>query len=419
MFTQPSPVRRADALRIYYVLEGVSSLLFHLIFPIYVVYFATNVGLDPFQIVLVGSVFEASIFLFEIPTGIVADVYSRRLSIIIGFTLVGIGFLIEGLLPAFGWVFLAEIIMGVGITFTSGAVQAWITDEIGMEQANRAFVRAAQIRTLAGMLGIVCGVMLASSRLDLPFLAAGVLALGLALLLVMLMPETGFQRTPQAERNTWATLTHTFRDGIRHVRLHPVLIPILVIGFLFAFHTEGFDQLWQNHILEGFSLPGFGTLDPLVWFGVMTLGANLLVLVLNEGVQRWVRLAYHAAHALRLIYAVMAAGILVFALAQDFALAVAAYWLVMSVRGVSQPITEAWINQHAEPGIRATLFSINGQIGAVGEVIGGPPVGWIGKIVSLRAAIAVCGMVLMFTLPLFAPALRRAPDASLAEEHAV
>jgi DHA3 family tetracycline resistance protein-like MFS transporter len=52
-------------------------------------------------LVLVGTVLEPSVFIFEIPTGIVADVYSRRLSIIIGQVLIGLGFMVEGLFPVF------------------------------------------------------------------------------------------------------------------------------------------------------------------------------------------------------------------------------------------------------------------------------------------------------------------------------
>ena len=56
---------------------------------------ATVVGLSPLQMVLVGTILEISAFVFEIPTGIVADLYSRRVSVIIGFALVGIGFSVQ------------------------------------------------------------------------------------------------------------------------------------------------------------------------------------------------------------------------------------------------------------------------------------------------------------------------------------
>jgi hypothetical protein len=72
----------------------------------------------------VGTTLEGCIFLFEVPTGVVADVYSRRLSIIIGFFLIGAGFIVEGSFPVFGAVLLSQVFWGIGYTFTSGATES-------------------------------------------------------------------------------------------------------------------------------------------------------------------------------------------------------------------------------------------------------------------------------------------------------
>ena len=78
------------------------------------VYYVKDVGLSPLQMVLVGTTLEVACFLFEVPTGIVADLYSRRLSIIIGFTLIGAGFLLQGLVPAFIAILAAQVLWGIG-----------------------------------------------------------------------------------------------------------------------------------------------------------------------------------------------------------------------------------------------------------------------------------------------------------------
>src|SRR5262249_61778661 len=85
-----------DAFLVYLILEGASALILQLVQTIYIVFYTVSGGLDPFQVVLMGTLFESTIFLFEIPTGVVADVYSRRLSIIIGYVMLGVGFLIHG-----------------------------------------------------------------------------------------------------------------------------------------------------------------------------------------------------------------------------------------------------------------------------------------------------------------------------------
>lgn len=138
----------------YLLLRGSSDFLFTLIFTLNLVYQATVVGLSPMQLVLVGTLLETICFLFEMPTGIVADVYSRRLSILIGLFLVGAGFTIEGTLAEFWAVLLCQVFWGIGATFLSGAVEAWITDEVGDHRVGSVFLRGTQVGMIGTMLGI-------------------------------------------------------------------------------------------------------------------------------------------------------------------------------------------------------------------------------------------------------------------------
>ena len=103
-------------------MEGGISFLFAMAFFITSIYRIQTVHLDPLQLVLVGTVLEATCFLFEVPTGVVADTFSRRMSVLIGLFLLGGGFLIEGSLPLFWAVLLAQVVMGIGYTFISGAL---------------------------------------------------------------------------------------------------------------------------------------------------------------------------------------------------------------------------------------------------------------------------------------------------------
>jgi DHA3 family tetracycline resistance protein-like MFS transporter len=75
-----------SAYKVYLILQGATALFFSMVFTVNLVYQATVVHLDPLQLVLVGTLLESVVFICEVPTGVVADVYSRRLSIIIGTT---------------------------------------------------------------------------------------------------------------------------------------------------------------------------------------------------------------------------------------------------------------------------------------------------------------------------------------------
>jgi DHA3 family tetracycline resistance protein-like MFS transporter len=146
---------KSNPLRLYLTFSFVTSALYSLIFTVNLLYYILIAKLDPLQLVLVGTALEASVFLFEVPTGVLADSYSRRLSVIIGVFLIGVAFLINGIWPIFWVIVLAQVVWGLGHTFTSGAQQAWISDEIGEENSGSAFIQSARWDQWGGVTGII------------------------------------------------------------------------------------------------------------------------------------------------------------------------------------------------------------------------------------------------------------------------
>ncbi len=403
-------IRRAW--RVWLLWSGGQALLSSLAFTAIMIYRITEVGLSPLELVLVGTVMELVVFLFEIPTGVVADVHSRRLSMLIGAVLMGLAFMLEGLVPAFGALLLAQAIWGLGYTFTSGASQAWISDEIGEEAASRAFLRGAQAGTVAGLLGILGSILLASIRINLPIVLAGVLMLALATLLALVMPERNFTPRAREERDNWSAMRATLRAGLDLLRQRPVLRIVLLVELIAGLYSEGFERLWQKHILETFTLPNLGglQLQPVAWYGLYELVASVGVIGLTELLGRRVRLTRQGpvVRALLLLNLAIVAGIMVFSLTDNLALAALALLCLTATRAAATPVSNAWLNQSAEPEIRATLFSLHGQVNSIGQVAGGPPAGLIGQR-SLRAALLASGLVQTCSLPLLGLALRRAP----------
>ena len=104
----------------------------------------------------------------------------------------GIGFVATGLANGVGLVLVAAAFMGFAWTFKSGAEEAWITDEVGVERSGRSFHGGAQAARVGGLLGIAAAVGLALVDLRLPIVAGGVVMVALAAALALVMPETGF-----------------------------------------------------------------------------------------------------------------------------------------------------------------------------------------------------------------------------------
>lgn len=406
--------KKRDAYAVFLGMQGAVSLFFALIFTVNLVYQVTVVHLNPLQLVLVGTLLEGTIFLFEIPTGVVADVYSRRLSIITGYLLIGLGFVVEGSIARFEAVLLSQVLWGLGYTFTSGATQAWIADEVGEVRAGQAFLRGSQVGSLGGLIGIPLSAALANLHIRLPIVLGGGLFLLLGIALAVSMTENGFAPTPASERESWRTMIRTFREGLRLVRGRAVLMAFVGLSIFYGLYSEALDRLWAAHLLENFTLPGIGGLKSVTWFGIIGMAGMLLSVLSTEIARRRLDTA-NSRQVVRALFALsggMVIAIFAFGLAGRFGIALATYLIFGMLRNTSGPLFTAWINPHIDSNVRATVFSMTSQVDAISQVAGGPVLGFIGKQFSIRAAIIAAGVVLSPVLLLYARVLRREPDVT-------
>jgi DHA3 family tetracycline resistance protein-like MFS transporter len=411
---------KLSAYTVYLLHSGAKALFLSTIFTVDLVYQVQIAHLNPLQLVLLGTFLEAVYFLSQVPTGIFADVFSRRVSVIVGTVLIGAGFVLEGSIPRFGFILLAQVIWGVGAAFTDGAEEAWITAELGEDIIGHVFVRKTQAGLLGGLLGAGISVGLASIRLNLPIVSGGGALIMLAVFLLLFMPEHSFRPVSKEERPSWREMGTTLRTGLRLVRLRWVLLIILFVELFYGLSSEGIDRLSTAHFLNDFMLPSLGQLKPVVWFAIFEIVGTLFSLAANEIVKRrvdtknerivvWVLFAMNALNVV---------SVLIFALAGNFYLAVAGFLAYGAFRSAGEPILTTWITRNTEPGVRATVFSFVGQMNAIGQVVGGPPVGYIGTVFSLRAALVAVSIILSPVLLLFVYAPRKVKRKPITVEEA-
>jgi DHA3 family tetracycline resistance protein-like MFS transporter len=391
----PPPVQTLKKPTIVYLLIiGASKLIGSLFATVQMVYFASDVTPDPLRLVLIWTVFQISVLLFEVPTGVVADVYSRRLSVILGFLVMGVGSLIVGGFANYFWVLLGMVVLGVADSFLSGALDAWLADEIGPDRVGAVYLRGSQIAQIAILAGIPIGTALGTITLNLPIILSGALYLLLGLALIGIMPEEGFQPIPAEARESWRTLFQTFRDGVQLVRGRSVLITILVISAVAGISTTGFEGLWTAHMLERIAFPAIGNLEPVVWFGVINATVSILSLLGMEFFRRRVDVSSQTAivRMLTITSGITAFCMTVFGVIGNFWLAAGVYSLSYALRIASSPISTAWINQNVDSKVRATVLSMDNQVNYLGRMTGGPIVGAIGSAFSLPVALITTGL---------------------------
>src|SRR5918999_4863838 len=120
-------------IRTYLVITALFALSASLIWGINTL-FLLEAGLDIFEVFVANAAFTAAMALFEVPTGVVADTRGRRVSFLLSESTLAVGTLayvgvaaINGGLLLFC---LAGVILGLGYTFYSGAVEAWLVDAL-------------------------------------------------------------------------------------------------------------------------------------------------------------------------------------------------------------------------------------------------------------------------------------------------
>jgi DHA3 family tetracycline resistance protein-like MFS transporter len=418
-------------LTVYLALEAALSLFMAIRGTMSGVYRVNAAHLNPLQLTLVGTALEGSIFLLQLPTGALADTFSRRWSVIIGVFLTGAGFVLEGSFTLFGTILLAQVLWGVGYCFISGAEEAWITGEIGVESANRMFLRASQVGMVAEIVGVGVSVALASVRLSLPILVGGALTLALGLALIPLMPESRLATEANADAppaslgKRLSEVGRTARAGLSLTRARPALLLILGVTLFQGMASEGFDRLGEAHFLLNIGLPPLGPFMPIAWFGVISVTIILAGLGATEIARRRVNTSSHqsVSRALLGLVAALTLCMAYFGLAPGFAIAVIAYVAANVIRRVIGPLATAWINQHANDRSRATILSLEGQSDALGQIVGGPVVGAIGLAVSIPAALLASAAALLPALAIYLRAVatreQAAPAVGTGEEEAL
>ncbi|MEF3307863.1 MFS transporter [Paenibacillus sp. GYB004] len=408
------------ASQVYILMEFVSSLANTIMFTTYALYYITTLGLNPFELLLVGMVLELTVLIFEGITGVVADTYSRRLSVIAGMFALGVGFALQGVIPwldalglavpAIAWLLFSQVVSGVGYTFISGANKAWITDEIGEERVGRLFLRANRLSLVATLIGIPVSVGLSVAGTHLPYLTGGLLYIGLGLFLILRMKETGFVR-PEREgpASPLREMTSTWIAGAKAVRGQPILLMMVAVTVFGGAASEGYDRLWEAHLITGIGFPASPSMPMAVWFGIISaLIAFLSLFVvrfaekrLDVSNKRVVLVGMLVLTGLRIV------AIASFALAPNFAWALGSLLAVGIIGTLSGPIYDTWLSLNIESKVRATVLSMLGQADALGQTGGGPLVGWVGHRFTVRASLLVAAALLSPILVVFTRALRK------------
>jgi MFS transporter, DHA3 family, tetracycline resistance protein len=407
---------RVSASRVYLLIGAWGGFAWSLIAIAYALYYITVAHLDPLQLVLVGTALETSYFISEVPTGVLADTFSRRLSIIAGTGIIGIAWMGQALMPVFIAIAAFEILRGLGEAFTHGATEAWVAGEVGDDALDALFLRETQLTQVVGFVGLPIGVLLATIDLRIPIVVGGALGLALAILLIFVMPERHHPRRDAT--TTWRATVNTARRGLSAVRTSALLVALLGAEFFWGAASEASDRLSDAHLLIDLHFPPLG-ITPVVAFAMLSLAGTIVVIITAQVTRRAVRrfderVVSRSLVALQLL---RIAGRAAFALAPTWLFALVPYLFESVIRGSFYPLFNAWLIRRTDEGVRATVLSTTSVANALGQVGGGPISGAIGNLYGIPAALLSSAALLFPGALFFARATRLRAGATRAPQN--
>jgi MFS family permease len=386
--------------RTYYAIAGVYTLSASLIWGVNTM-FLLGAGLSLMQAFLANAIFTGSMALFEVPTGMVADTRGRRASFLLSVSLLIVGTLAYVAVGQFGGgmtgIVMASIVLGLGYTFYSGAVEAWLVDALRAtgydDPVDRVLARGSAVSSIAMLVGSVAGGFLGSIHLSVPYLARSVLLLLAFAIGYRAMHDTGF--TVRAVR--WGEvpkeMARVGRDSLRFGWREPHVRLAILAGAMPAFVLAWGYHAWQPYFLQLLESTDVRVL------GVVAAAVSLAMAGGSWLVERLTKVCGKRTTLLAWASLVFSAATIGVGLVDSFWTAVALYLVSSAASGVFTPVNQAYLHDVIPGDQRATVLSLSALAASASSMGGQAGLGWLAATRSLGMGYVAGGLVAGLAIP--------------------
>ena len=394
--------------RVYLALTLLSTLAASFIWGINTL-FLLDAGLSNTEAFAANAFFTAGQVLFEVPTGVVADIWGRRTSYLLGAATLLLSTLLylgmwHARAPMWGWA-VASMLLGLGFTFFSGATEAWLADALAFTGAkddlDAVLARGQTVAGAAMLTGAVGGGFIAQlTNLGVPYVIRSVL-LGLTLAVAVgAMKDLGF--VPDASLGPLKRVRGLLRGSIDYgLRKPPIRWLMLAAPFTMGVGFFAFYAM-QPYLLQLYGNQGA--------FGVAGLAAAAVAgsqIVAGLIAPQVRRLFARRTDVLILATAIAVVCLAVLGWTSHFWVAVALLITWALAGAVCMPLRQAYLNGLIPSAQRATILSFDNLMGSAGGVVTQPALGRVADLSGYPAAYLASAVVQAAALPFLALARRQ------------
>jgi MFS family permease len=359
------------------------SKWFMLFMPIIVIFFQDN-GLEMRHIFMLKAINAITVVVLEIPSGYMADVLGRKKTLVLGTILSFGGFIAYSFAFGFWGFALAELLIGVSMSFISGADSAMLYDTLFYQNKTENYSKEeGRITALGNFSEAAAGILggfLAGISLRLPFIAqAGIAFIGIPAALLLIEPELH----KKVRKTTMLAIAKTLK--------YALVINKKLRAYILFSSFAGMTSL----TLAWFIQPFFTSINiPLSWFGILWTSLNLSV-ALTAMFAYKIQNSLSKTSILMLVAVFTGGGFIVLGFSHGI-WGLVILFLIYLVRGMGTPILKDFINQNTESDIRATVLSIRSFIIRIAFAIISPLLGWYTDHYNLHDALIMAGSIFTF-----------------------
>jgi MFS family permease len=379
--------------------------------------FLLDAGLSNLEAFAANAFFTAGMVLFEVPTGIVADTVGRRASYLLGTLTLTVSTLLYVLLwqigaPFWAWA-VVSILLGLGFTFFSGAVEAWLVDALKATGYTGAmepvFGRGQMVSGGAMLTGSIAGGFIAQQvSLGAPFVLRGAILVVMFAVAFRLMHDIGFAPEkggrPLAEMRKIASAS--IEHGWRVPAVKWLMVQALFTGGvgIYAFYAL------QPYLLELYGDPEAYQIAGLV--AAIVAGAQIVGGLAASHVRR----LFHRRTSALILTAVSSA------LALGLMGLIESFWAVLALTVVwgllfaaTMPIRQAYLNGLIPSRQRATILSFDSLMSSSGGVWAQPVLGRTADVSGYAASYLWSAAIATLAVPFLVLSRRQHAAADVPE----
>jgi MFS family permease len=406
----------ASIQRLYLLLLLGNTLAASLIWGINTI-FLLDAGLSNLEAFAANAFFTAGMVLFEVPTGIVADTVGRRMSYLLGTLTLAASTLFYVLLweieaPFWQWA-IASLLLGLGFTFFSGAVEAWLVDALAATgftgELESVFGRGQVVTGVAMLTGSLAGGLIAELvSLGAPFVLRGVILAVMFAFAFRFMRDVGF--TPERGDRALVEMRKIASDSIEYGWRVPAAKWLMVQAlFTGGVGFYGFYAL-QPYLLELYGDPQAYQIAGLA--AAIVAGAQILGGLAAPRIRR----RFHRRTSA--LIAIAALDVLTLALVGT----IESFWPVIGLTAVwgllfaaAMPIRQTYLNGLIPSRQRATILSFDSLMNSTGGVWAQPVLGRSADVWGYGSSYLLGAGISILALPFLALSRRQNAPADTVE----